>query len=194
MIQMRTPTLSHVIQANFHFLLHWNTPVTGGGDCLGLQDAFFDPDVLVDWDSVDTVRLSRKSMRRSLAPPGHQKSFVSMSPEEVCFGEAAAVATAAGGSFCVPNEISVESDSFGSSHTRYDPRRFANCRGTAEFIAVRILFLKRSWALAAVPGTRFALYTRIINIITGKYVKNPKYVRKRYLLYIRQVFPLSECA
>lgn len=48
-------------QANFHFLLH--NPAWKVGDASlaspALQEAFFDPDVLVDWDTVDTVRLFR---------------------------------------------------------------------------------------------------------------------------------------
>lgn len=57
-----------LIQANFHFLLHapaterWSSD--GKEASLGLQEAFFDPDVLVDWDTVDTVRLMRKVARR----------------------------------------------------------------------------------------------------------------------------------
>eukprot|EP00903_Cladosiphon_okamuranus_P015735 g14523.t1 len=50
------------LQANFHFLLH--NPAGAKGDASStspiLQEAFFDPDVLVDWDTVDTVRLFRK--------------------------------------------------------------------------------------------------------------------------------------
>ncbi|CAM9180499.1 unnamed protein product [Scytosiphon promiscuus] len=50
------------LQANFHFLLH-NPAWTNGNPSPaspGLQEAFFDPDVLVDWETVNTVRLFRK--------------------------------------------------------------------------------------------------------------------------------------
>ncbi|CAM9744191.1 unnamed protein product [Ectocarpus fasciculatus] len=65
------------LQANFHFLLHnpaWAAAMTGGdarSASPGLQEAFFDPDVLVDWDTVDTVRLFRRVSRRKQAvcPP-----------------------------------------------------------------------------------------------------------------------------
>lgn len=41
-----------------------------------LQEAFFDPDVLVDWDTVDTVRLFRKVCKRkkALSPVGNKAS------------------------------------------------------------------------------------------------------------------------
>lgn len=54
-----------IFQANFHFLLH--NPAWKVGDASlaspALQEAFFDPDVLVDWDTVDTVRLFRHVKR-----------------------------------------------------------------------------------------------------------------------------------
>lgn len=58
-----------VRQANFHFLLQ-NPAWTIGRSSLAppvLQEAFFDPDVLVDWDTVNTVRLFRKVSRRKEA-------------------------------------------------------------------------------------------------------------------------------
>ncbi|CAN0146473.1 unnamed protein product [Ectocarpus sp. 12 AP-2014] len=61
------------LQANFHFLLHnpaWSAATTTGdarSASPGLQEAFFDPDVLVDWDTVDTVRLFRRVSRRKQA-------------------------------------------------------------------------------------------------------------------------------
>ncbi|CAM9739779.1 unnamed protein product, partial [Ectocarpus sp. 8 AP-2014] len=65
------------LQANFHFLLHnpaWSATTTTGdarSASPGLQEAFFDPDVLVDWDTVDTVRLFRRVSRRkqAVSPP-----------------------------------------------------------------------------------------------------------------------------
>ena len=55
-----------LFQANFHFLLHDPTWTRGDGTSASplYQEAFFDPDVLVDWDTVDTVRLFRKVSRR----------------------------------------------------------------------------------------------------------------------------------
>ncbi|CAM9114883.1 unnamed protein product [Discosporangium mesarthrocarpum] len=41
------------LQANFEFLLHGPE-----GQLVGLQEGFFNPDVLVDWETVDTVRLT----------------------------------------------------------------------------------------------------------------------------------------
>lgn len=38
-----------------------------------LQEAFFDPDVLVDWDTVDTVRLFRKVSKRKQVLPSAAK-------------------------------------------------------------------------------------------------------------------------
>ncbi|CAM9473600.1 unnamed protein product [Choristocarpus tenellus] len=42
------------LQANFHFLLHGKP-----GHLIGLQESFFNPDILVDWDTIDTVLLMR---------------------------------------------------------------------------------------------------------------------------------------
>lgn len=48
-----------------------HNPAGAKGDALStfpvLQEAFFDPDVLVDWDTVDTVRLFRKVSKRKEA-------------------------------------------------------------------------------------------------------------------------------
>lgn len=57
------------LQANFHFLLHNPAGAKGAASSTSpvLQEAFFDPDVLVDWDTVDTVRLFRKVSKRKEA-------------------------------------------------------------------------------------------------------------------------------
>eukprot|EP00752_Nemacystus_decipiens_P008402 g7512.t1 len=54
------------LQANFHFLLHNSAGAKGDASSTSpnLQEAFFDPDVLVDWETVDTVRLFRKVLKR----------------------------------------------------------------------------------------------------------------------------------
>ncbi|CAN0297145.1 unnamed protein product, partial [Ectocarpus sp. 12 AP-2014] len=65
------------LQANFHFLLNnpsWSAATTTGdarSASPGLQEAFFDPDVLVDWDTVDTVRLFRRvsGRKQAVSPP-----------------------------------------------------------------------------------------------------------------------------
>lgn len=72
-----TTTALSALQANFHFLLHnpaWGAATTAGDARSAspvLQEAFFDPDVLVDWDTVDTVRLFRRVSRRkqAVSPP-----------------------------------------------------------------------------------------------------------------------------
>lgn len=60
-------------QANFHFLLHHPSWSKGDASLSSpvLQEAFFDPDVLVDWDTVETVRLFRKvAEKREAVSPG----------------------------------------------------------------------------------------------------------------------------
>lgn len=81
-------------QANFHFLLRVPRRGTEEADAesRNLQEAFFDPDVLVDWDTVDTVCLSRKVPRdlaRHIAPScaapeaGMETSIERLSIDEV---------------------------------------------------------------------------------------------------------------